>query len=65
MPWTPADAPKHNKKLSGASKNKWASIANSVLAQTGDEGKAVRIANAKVKPTAIQRKLKKRSITGA
>ena len=46
MPWTAADAQSHH---GGANtpklKKLWASTANSVLSETGDEGRAVRIAN--------------------
>lgn len=54
MPWSPRDALKHKKGLTPAQQKKWASIANSVLAQCqkdGDsdcEGKAIRIANSQV-----------------
>lgn len=49
MPWTIADALGHTKKAgSPAAKRQWASTANAVLKQSGDEGKAVRIANAAV-----------------
>lgn len=50
MPWASKDATKHTKaaKSSGA-KKQWSKAANSVLKQTGDEGKAIRIANAAVK----------------
>lgn len=60
MPWGPEDVNKHNKNVSGSSKAKWARIANSVLAQTGDEAMAIRIANSRVKPSnneAIKRRL--------
>jgi len=51
MPWTPGSGPaRHTKKAkSPAAKKQWASVANKVLADSGDEGKAVRIANAAVK----------------
>lgn len=50
MPWSPSDGPaRHTKKAkSPAAKKQWAAAANNVLAKTGDEGKAVRIANAAV-----------------
>jgi uncharacterized protein YdaT len=47
MPWSASDASKHIKGLTPAQAKRWASIANSVLEQTGDEGRAIRIANAK------------------
>ena len=50
MPWTPnAFKSKHNKKLSPAKATKASAIANAILGKTGDEAKAIRIANAKVK----------------
>lgn len=50
MPWTMESASKHTKKAgSAATKRQWAKTANAVLAKTGDEGRAVRIANAAVK----------------
>lgn len=49
MPWSPKDAGGKTKKAkSPAAKKQWASTANSVLAKSGDEGRAVRIANAAV-----------------
>jgi len=50
MPWKASGAKRHTKKAKSQSqKRKWAATANSVLKQSGDEGKAVRIANAIVK----------------
>lgn len=50
MPWTPdAFRARHNKKASPSGAKKGASIANAILARTGDEGKALRIANAKLR----------------
>jgi hypothetical protein len=50
MPWKPSAAIKKTHKAKGAAaKRQWASAANAVLAKTGDEGRAVRIANAAVK----------------
>lgn len=46
MPWTAASFHKHNRKLSPAQSAKAAKVANAILAKTGDEGKAIRIANA-------------------
>lgn len=50
MPWSPDDGPaRHTKKANTPAKKKqWAAAANSVREKTGDEGKAVRIANAAV-----------------
>jgi hypothetical protein len=50
MPWTPADAPKKTKKAKGAkARRQWRDVANGVLAKTGNEGRAIREANAVVK----------------
>jgi uncharacterized protein YdaT len=49
MPWKPADADRHKKGLDHTQRKRWAAIANSVLKETGDEGRAIRIANSKAK----------------
>lgn len=50
MPWKPSDAKRHTKKADTPKrKRKFAKVANAVLEKTGDEGKAIRIANAAVK----------------
>lgn len=50
MPWTPKDASRSTKKAkSKAAKKQWSTVANKVLAETGDDGEAKRIANAAVK----------------
>lgn len=46
MPWGTQDVSRHNKT---PQKKKWYSIANSILANSGDEDKAIRTANAAVK----------------
>lgn len=47
MPWTPGSfKSKHNKSLSPAQSAHAAKVANAILKQSGDEGKAIRIANA-------------------
>lgn len=49
MPWTPKDAPKKTKKANTpAEKKQWAKTANAVLKKTGDDARAVRIANAAI-----------------
>lgn len=56
MPWTAADAKAKTKKATTATaKRQWRDVADSVLAKTGDDGRAVREANAVVK----RRKAKK------
>lgn len=50
MPWTAGSyKKKHNKNLSPGKAKQAARIANAILQKTGDEGKAIRIANSKVK----------------
>lgn len=50
MPWSPKDATKHTKKArSPKAKKQWSTVSNKVLKESGgDEGKAIRIANAAV-----------------
>ena len=49
MPWTPEDAEKHTHKATSlALKELWAKIANETLDRTGNEGRAIREANAVV-----------------
>jgi uncharacterized protein YdaT len=49
MPWTASDATEHTKKADTPKKKKiWARIANKVLKDTGDEGRAIREANAAI-----------------
>jgi len=58
MPWKPGDASRKTKKAkSPKSKRQWAATANAVLEKTGDEGKAVKIANSVVKKSARNRRL--------
>ena len=47
MPWTPNDAERHtHKATTWALKELWAKVANEWLERTGDEGRAIREANA-------------------
>jgi hypothetical protein len=47
MPWTPNDAERHtHKAATPALKELWAEVANEALKRTGDEGRAIREANA-------------------
>jgi len=49
MPWQPEDAPRHTHKADTPHlRGLWSEVANKVLAETGDEGRAVRTANAAV-----------------
>lgn len=49
MPWTAETFKKHNKNLTPAQAGRAAKTANAILRETGEEGKSIRIANAKVK----------------
>lgn len=50
MPWTPQTfAKRHNHALTKPQAQKAARIANAILKQSGDEGKAIGIANAQAK----------------
>jgi hypothetical protein len=47
MPWIPDDADRHtHKAITQALKELWAKVANECLIRTGDEGRAIREANA-------------------
>ena len=49
MPWTAKDAERHTHKASTpAAQRQWSAIANKVLADTGSDAKAIRIANGQV-----------------
>jgi hypothetical protein len=50
MPWTPGDAPRFNDKTrkSVHLREVWANAANAALRKYGDEGRAIRVANAAV-----------------
>jgi len=49
MPWNSTDAPRHTKEAdSPVKRRQWADIANKILKQTGDEGQAIKEANAAV-----------------
>lgn len=49
MPWKPSDAIGKTKKASTPKAAKqWSGTANAVLSKSGDEGKAVRVANAAI-----------------
>lgn len=49
MPWTAADATKHQKKATTAAlRHTWATVANNILKETGDDARAIRGANAAV-----------------
>lgn len=49
MPWTHRDAERHNKAANTEAKQRqWAEVANTVLKKYGDEGRAIRTANAAI-----------------
>lgn len=50
MPWTGKSfKSRHNKGLTDKQATEAAKIANAILRETGDEGKAIRVANSKVR----------------
>lgn len=50
MPWNPKDATRHTHRAKSAgAKRQWSTVADKVLEESGDEGQAVRVANAAVK----------------
>lgn len=52
MPWSPKDAKRHTKKAKSSRKQRqWAHVADKVLEESGDEGRAIREANAAVSHT--------------
>jgi len=55
MPWDAKSFKKHNKKLTFKKAGYAARIANAILEAGGDEGKAVRIANSRVKKKRLKR----------
>jgi hypothetical protein len=66
MPWKPEDAPGHTRKADTVRLcETWSEVANKTLAEIGDEGRAVRIANAVVARdwARIQRQLKRTIVT--
>lgn len=55
MPWTADDAPRHSHKATTARLCElWAKVANDCLERTGDEGRAIREANAVVARNAAE-----------
>jgi hypothetical protein len=51
MPWTAKDGPKRHTKAANtpAKQRQWADVANKELEKTGDEGRAIRVANGVVR----------------
>lgn len=57
-PWAAGDVKRHNKACASKAscRRKWPSIANAVLRDSGDEGKAIRIANWQAKRMGLYRR---------
>jgi hypothetical protein len=52
VPWRASDSKEHTKKADTPKKRRlWSAVANDILERTGDEGRAIRGANAKVADT--------------
>ena len=49
MPWNARTFKRHNQRLTDGQASHAARVANAILESTGDEAKAIRIANAKAK----------------
>jgi len=63
MPWhTDADARRHKMGMTSAQCALWRRVANRVLAKTGDEGRAIRIANIAVNNSGRKAKRKLSSV---
>jgi hypothetical protein len=61
MPWTPSEASRFTRKAkSPKRKRQWRDVANSMLKRTGDDGAAIRAANAVVKKSQAKRTRKRR-----
>jgi hypothetical protein len=61
MPWLASAARGHTRKANTPKKQRqWADVADSALARTGDEGRAIREANAVVKRNHVVPRRKKR-----
>lgn len=56
LPWRPEDAPHHTKKASSPGLCElWSEVANKTLADTQDEARAIRTANAVVRRVTVER----------
>lgn len=62
-PWAASDVKRHNKRCAKrkACRLKWPKIANAVLRDSGDKGKAIRIANWQVNRMGLNRRLRRRN----
>ena len=63
MPWTAKTVGKHNRKAARSPRRsrQWRDVANAVLKRTGDEGRAIREANAAVAKAGKKKTRRKRS----
>jgi hypothetical protein len=62
-PWEMSSASAHTKKANTSAKKKqWSSTANAVLEKTGDDAKAIKIANAAVKKHPSKKKPKAKKV---
>jgi len=65
MPWKMSDATRFTKKADTPSKKKqFSTVANKVLKESGDEGKAIMVANAAVKNHPSHKRERKRTRSG-
>ena len=61
MPWTPSEASRFTRKAkSPKRKRQWRDVAKSMLKRTGDDGAAIRAANAVAKKSQAKRTRKRR-----
>lgn len=59
MPWKPSDASKKTKKAkTPKARRQWRDVANSILARTGDDARAIRGANSVIAKRVKKRKRK-------
>lgn len=59
MPWSPSQASAKSKKANTPKKKRmWSDVADSVLAKTGDEARAIKTANGVIKKRSKKRKKK-------
>lgn len=60
MPWNARDAAQKTKKArSAVARRQWRDVANSVLAKTGDDARAIKTANGVIKKRVAKTKRKK------
>lgn len=60
MPWTASQAKKHTRRAGTPKKRRmWRDVANAVLEKTGDDGRAIKIANSVVKKSQGKRSHKR------